>query len=396
MIVCVRLPRFELVIAAGGPQALAGRPLALAPDAGREPRLGEVSGAAEAFGVRSGMLMGEGLARCPELILIPPDPLAVAEAWEGVLRALESIGASVELAQPGLAYFDADGLRGLHGGEQGVITAARQALDRPARLGAGPTRMCALAAALRARARRAAVVSGADAASARRYLAPLPVTLLRYRRETAPLVESLLRLGLNTLGELATLSRAAMTDRFGETGRLAHRLAQGEDSPLRPRRVQDCLQESLELPESASGPLLEQALGVLVDRLLARPERLGRTLRAAVLAARLASGGTWRERVVFREALSDPRRMRLALTPRLALLPAPADCLALSADSFGPPSSDQRALLDEARVMRRRRLQEAVRQVRTVAGPYGALRALCIDPDSRVPERRVMLTPFEG
>ena len=39
---------------------------------------------------------------------------------------------------------------------------------------------------------------------------------------------------------------------------------------------------------------------------------------------------------------------------------------------------------------------QAVRQVRTVAGPYGALRALCVDPDSRVPERRVMLAPFEA
>ena len=31
MVVCVYLPRFELVVAAGGPDALAGRALALAP-----------------------------------------------------------------------------------------------------------------------------------------------------------------------------------------------------------------------------------------------------------------------------------------------------------------------------------------------------------------------------
>ncbi len=31
------------------------------------------------------------------------------------MRALESIGAAVEPARPGLAYFEADGLRGLHG-----------------------------------------------------------------------------------------------------------------------------------------------------------------------------------------------------------------------------------------------------------------------------------------
>ena len=114
------------------------------------------------------------------------------------------------------------------------------------------------------------------------------------------------------------------------------------------------------------------------------------------LAARLTEGGTWREQVVFREALADPRRMRLAIAPRLQLLPGPADTLRLRVERLGPPGGDQKALLQEAREARMARVREAVRQVRTVAGPYGALRALCVDPDSRVPERRVMLAPFEA
>jgi protein ImuB len=416
MVVCVRLPRFELVIAAGGPAALAQRPLALAPEAGRGAgggQVSEVSGAAEAFGVHPGMMVGEALARCPRLGLVPPDPLGVADAWEGVARALEGIGAALELDRPGLAYFEADGLCGLHGGEQGVIAAARQALDRPARLGAGPTRFCALAASLRARARRPVVIGAGDAPA--RYLAPLPVGVLRHRAETEALVAPLERLGVHTLGELGELPRAAMADRFGEPGLMARRLARGGDTLLRPRGVQDRLEETLELPEAASGPMLERALELLVDRLLVRPERRGHTLRSVVLAARLVEGGTWRERVVFREALSDPRRMRLAIGPRLALLPAPAQSLRLGVERLGPPGGEQRALLEggaagrkagepgpspsqsyEAREARLSRVREAVRQVRAVAGPYGALRALCVDPDSRVPERRVMLTPFEA
>lgn len=392
MIVCVRLPRFELVIAAGGPQALARQPLALAPEAGREPRVGEVSGAAEAVGVHPGMPIGEALARCPKLGLVPPDPLGVADAWETAARALEGIGAALELDRPGLAYFDAAGLRGLHGGEEGVVAAARQALDRPARVGAGPTRFCALAASLRARARRPVLVDRA----AVRYLAPLPVGVLRYRTETEALVAPLERLGVRTLGELGQLPRAAVADRFGESGLLAWLLARGGDTPLRARRVPDRLEESLELPEAVSGPMLERALDLLVDRLLARPERRGHTLRAVTLAARLVEGGTWREQVIFREALSDPRRMRLAIGPRLALLPAPAATLRLGVERLGPPGGDQKALFEEAREARLARVREAVRQVRAVAGPYGALRALCVDPDSRVPERRVMLTPFEA
>jgi protein ImuB len=364
--------------------------------------VGEVSGAAEAFGVSAGMLLGEALARCPELVLLPADPLGVADAWERTACALESIGASVELPRPGLAYFEADGLRALHGGDdERVIAAARRALGRSARVGAGPTRFCALAAALEVRSRRAVVagetglvMTRTSAQAARRQLAAQPLSLLDFRWETEALVEPLDRLGVRTLGELVALGRDAMADRFGEPGALAHRLASGEDAPLRPRRVEDRLEESLELGESSSGLALERVLGVLVDRLLARPERRGRTLRAVMLSARLVEGGTWREQVVFRQALSDARRICLALSLRLALLPAPADALRLSVERFGHPDGEQRTLLEQSRTVRLMRLRDAVAQIRAVAGPAAALRAVCVDPDSRVPERRVVLTPY--
>ena len=155
MIVCVQLPRFPLAVAAGGREALAAGPVALAPEPGREPVIGEVSAAAEAQGVRPGLRLGEALARCPTLRLVPPDPAGVADAWEVVLARLESIGAAVEPGPPGVAWFAADGLRRLHGGDlDGVLAATRKALGARARIGAAPSRFAALAAARRARARR--------------------------------------------------------------------------------------------------------------------------------------------------------------------------------------------------------------------------------------------------
>jgi protein ImuB len=198
---------------------------------------------------------------------------------------------------------------------------------------------------------------------------------------------------VRTLGELTKLGRAELADRFGTAGVLAHRLALGEDEPLRPRRLEEQLQETLGVGDASSGLALRRVLGVLVDRLLARPERRGRTLRAAILSARLDTGGGWRERVVFRQALCDPERIRLALSVRLQLLPAPASALRLTVARFGPPASEQGALLDQARAARAMRLREAIAQVRAVAGRDAALRAVCVDPDSRVPERRVVLTP---
>jgi protein ImuB len=339
------------------------------------------------------MALGEALARCPTLELLRADPIAVVAAWERTLGTLERIGAGVEAARPGLACFSLDGLRGLYGGgDELVLVAARRALDRPARLAAAPTRFCALAAALAARPRRTLIIRE----SARAHLAPMPVALLRSREQTAPLVGSLERLGIATLGELAAFPRASLADRFGAAGIEAHRLACGEDDPPSPRRVETPLRESLELPEATGGPALERALTLLIDRLLARPERRGRTLRAATLAARLVDGGSWRNSVTFREALTQPERMRLALLPRLQALPSPASLLTLSAELFGPPAGEQRALLDQAGEDRRARLREAIQQMRSAAGANAALRIHCLELDSRVPERRVMLTPFES
>jgi protein ImuB len=397
IVVCALLPRFELTVAAGDRAELLRVPAALAPEPGAQQKLGEVSPAAGAFGIHPGMRLGEALARCPRLMLVPPDPAGVADLWERLLGRLESIGAAVEPGRPGAACFDARGLLGLYGGQLGeLIRAARRALGMPARFGVAPTRFAAAAAATSARVRRPVIVGGGER-QAREFLAPMPVTLLRGREPLEALPEALERLGVGTLGELAALPTAAVADRFGSAGRLAHRLACGGDTRLVPRSPSEHVRESLELPEAASGPQLERALGLLIDRLLARPERRGRTLRAAVLSAVLVErGGTWRELVPFREALSDPVRMRLALTPRLALMPAPAQALRLTVERFGPVASDQRGLLDDPVAARTARLREAIRQTRTAAGPDAALRILAVDPGSRFPERRAVLTPYEG
>jgi protein ImuB len=412
LITCVLLPRFELVVAAGGRTELLGVPAAIAPEPGSQ-QIGAVSATAEGFGVNSGMRLGEALARCQRLTLIPPDPAGVEERWEQMLIALESIGAAVEPLRPGVACFEARGLLRLHAGAAGrgpvgsalanqeieaVLSAARRALGAPARFGVAPTRFAALAAATRARARQPLLLAG-DARQARDFLAPMPVVLLRDVAgdgELAALPEALERLGIGTLGELAALPRAAVADRFGRSGLHAQKLALGGDLPLRPREAGEVVRETLELPESSSGQQLERALGLLIDRLLARRERRGRTLRVVVLSAVLVErGGTWRQRMTFRESLSDPLRMRLALTPRLQLLPAPAQTLGLAVERFGSPTIDQQALLEEPARARAARLREAIRQVRAGAGPDAALRVLHIDPRSRFPERRSVLTPFE-
>jgi protein ImuB len=420
MVICVLYPRFELLAALGDRRALLSEPAALAPEAGREQVVGEVSAPAEAFGVVRGMRLGEAMSRCPALRLVPPDPEGVRSLWNAVLDRLEGIGAELESDRAGAAFFVAGGLEGIHGGDlAGVLAAARRALGAGARFGAAPSRFAAHAAALQARPRRrgpgagpaggrgagpaAARRAGAarslnavvvEPQSARDFLAPLPVGLLRTRPELQALPEVLERLGIRTLGELAALPSRAVAERFGHPGLLALDLSRGRDTPLEPRRPSEPLVERLDLPEAASGQQLERALELLIARVLARRERRGRSLRALAVSARFVAGGTWRTAVTLRHASADPARIRLALAQKLVELPAPSESLALEVEAFGPPAHDQGRLLDEAASVRRARLGEAVRQARQAAGADAALRVLDVDPDSRIPERRAVLAPF--
>ncbi len=403
MIVCTLIPRLALVAALGERRReMLGRSVALAPEPGGPQVVGEVSGAAEAFGVRAGMRVAEALARCPSLVLAPPDPARAEATWERALRRLEAIGAAVEPGRPGEAFFATEPLRGVWGDAEAVLARARRALDHQVRLAAGPSRLVAYAAARRARARRSPPIVAERAAH--RFLAGLEVGILRDALawpaglerdwERLNLPETLERLGVRTLGELAALPAAAVADRFAEPGLRALRIARGADVPLRPRQPHEDLVERLELPEAASGPQLERALELLVDRLLAHPARRGRTMRRLALEARLAGGGGWRTSVTLRSASAYAERLRLALTPKLAELPGPAATLGVRIMELGPEAIDQRPLARSSEEHRRAQLGEAVRQARAAAGRDAVLQVIEVDPSSRVPERRVILTPF--
>ena len=397
VIACALIPRFTLLAVVEGPRELLLRPMALAPEPGGPQVVGDASGPAEAFGVHAGMRLGEALARCPDLALVPPDPERAEAAWEDALGRLEGIGAAVEPGRPGEAFFEVGGLRGLYGTVERALRRARDAIGPPVRLGAGQTRLVAYAAAQRSRPRKAPVV--VPAAMTRSLLAPLPVSLLRERLDDewgrVDLPDKLERLGVESLGQLAALPDAAIADRFGRLGLVALRMARGSEDPLRPRRAPEGLVEGIDLGEAISGPQLERVVALLVDRLLANPARRGRSLRRVRLAARLAGGGGWRDEAALRRASADHERLLLALQAKLGAIPRPVVSLMLRVLEMGPAAGDQATIDSRAAESRRRRLAEAVRQARAAAGKDAVLRVIDADVESRVPERRSLLTPYQ-
>jgi protein ImuB len=389
ILICALVPRFALRVAMGG--ALGDAPAALAPEAGGQPQVGEVNAAAAAFGVRPGMRAGEAIARCPGIRLVTADPGAVADAAESMLAGLEAIGAAVEPIEPGRALFRADGMLRMHGGIGGLLAAAQRCLPAGGRIGAGPGRFTAQAAAIKARPGRPRVVDEDGAAA---FVGRMAIGRLGLDPAMADELEAL---GIRTAGALAALPLPAVADRFGPGGIAGWQLARGADeSYVAPRMPPEPLRDRLDFPEPIGDEAtLQQAVTLLVERLLAAPRRAGRPVRTLTLSAALAAGGSWRRPVRLRDATSEPRRLRDALFPHIAELPGAVDRLTLELVELGDPGGRQQLLMRPAREVRRERASEATAQVRAAMGDGHLLRVVEVAPWSRLPEARELLVPYE-
>jgi len=390
MIACVLIPGFELRAALRSQPSVALRAAALSPEPGTEPLLGPVTAAAEAAGVRPGMRMGEALATCPELVLVERDPAAVEQAWEAILRALEDAGFSVDSAEPGYAYFETRGVERLYGGLDPALRRALAAVGAAwdARIGAADRRFAALAAASVARAGQVLVVSDEQT---QEFLAPLPLTLLPLERERYQELEAL---GVRSLGQLAGLPGAAVAERLGPDGRRAWSLARGGPAArVRGRRPPAEIVEALEFPEAVGNELtLRRAFGALLDTIMARPERHQRFVRKVAVSARLVGGGSWRRTATLRDPSADRDRIRAALAPKLAELPAPV--LELRLELVALTESDGAQLeLVAAGAEDRARLSDGLRQVRASTGSGSVCTVVEVAPWSRIPETRALFVP---
>jgi protein ImuB len=337
------------------------------------------------------MRLGEALSTCPTLVVVERDPAAVEEEWEQLLRRVEDAGLAVEPTAPGCAFFRTDGLERLAGGLQEVLRRALEAAgpEWQPRVGAATRRFAALAAASVAPPGRALVV---DDGETDLFLEPLPLDLLPLTIERR---RELSELGIRRLGELAGLTRAAVADRLGPDGAEAWRLVHGEDGErVEPRRPTEEIAETLTFPEAIGNAVsLEQALAALLDRLLAWPERGGRAPRQLTLSARLVGGGSWRRSLTLREPSAQSARLRVALAPKLAELPAPALELRLALGALTESAGTQEELVRPRGSRLRELLKEGLRQARAAAGIDAVCTVVEVAPWSRIPEARAILVP---
>jgi protein ImuB len=391
MLACLLVPGFELRAALRTRPRLATQPAALAPGAGEEQLLGPVTVVAEAEGVKPGMRLGEALATCPGLILVERDPAAVEREWEEALRRLEDAGFAVDPVEHGVVVFETKGVERLYGGVRPALERALAAVGSTwdPRIGAAGRRFTALAAASVARPGQIVIVQEKEEQA---FLEPLPLSLLPMTPERYAELEGL---GLRRLGELAQLPGSAVAERLGVDGRRAWRLAHGgRKARVRGRRPASELAETLVFPDAIGNELtLRRALGSLLERLIARPERAGRPFRKLALSARLVDGGSWRRALTLRDATAELGRLRVALGPKLQELPAPVLELRLEAVQLAEHTGLQLALVEPAGEEANARLREGLKQVRASTGSGSVCAVVEVAPWSRIPEARALVVP---
>ncbi len=391
MIACLSISSFALRVALRTRRDLSGLPVALAPATNSPEVIEAFTRVAEESRLRVGMRLSEALATCPELVLLEQDPAAVADVWETILRQLEEAGFEVEPIEHGCVLFDTIPVEPLAGGLEQALERAMAAVDsrwQPS-LGVAARRFAAIAAANVTVPGRILVVDDAETAL---FLEPLPLHLLPLSQKRR---EEFAALGVQRLGELASLPRASVSDRFGNDVDEAWLCARSEDrARVVPRLPPVDLVESIEFPDPvANSSTLEHSLARLIDLLLARPDRKGRALRKVALSARLVSGGSWRRTLTLREPSADPAALRVALVPRLSELPAPALDLKVKIDELTEWQGIQEELLSARGKRLQEKLREGLRQVRTSVGRYAVCTVVEIAPWSRIPENRAILVP---
>ncbi len=411
MVIAVVIPRFPLLVALLAAKIPRDRPVALGPQPGDPQVIGLCTGAAQKQGVIPGIRVGEALSRCPELQLAPPDPEGVSKANDKLLERMEAMGAAVEPIEVGVACFESRGLERLHGGLDRLLRRLPAALPVGAggRIGVAPSRFPALQAGREATTRTPLVLQKREVAH---FLSPLPVGRLASALGRdgdsdvdstpddpldAKTVTMLENLGIRTLGQMAMLPQQAVLDRLGFAGARAWRLARGEDDRrLRPRTPPDPIESSVSFPEPVGAlPALQSAAKMLIYQITAIANARGRAIRRVGFRAQLTDNASWSRSLTLREPSTDPERISTAALPNLETIAAPVMELTVRADASTVASGRQISIHENGPSERRRRTGEALRHVQAAHGDEALLRAIEVEPHTRLPERRWVLAPFD-
>ena len=395
-VACVWLPHFPIAIERQNRPAVNRQAVIIGETTEQRGAVLDCSAEAEGQGVRIGMPLRQALGLCPSASFLPPDLPRYGDAFDQILRALETMSPLVDPASLGCAFIGLDGLNGHYREEMALgdalAQAVRQASGLMPSIGLAEGKFTArVAATVSAPGEVCLVPKGQE----KKFLAPIDVSLLPCSRDTLRHLELF---GLRTMGDLASLPMGAVHAQFGREGRRIWELAQGIDrEPLRPLRREESIREHLTFyAPLVSREALVAASRELLTRLLGQPAMRGRAARRMTLRALLSDGRSWERTIVFREATADREQMLCVLKSAIEAAPltAPIEELSIELSGFAGETGKQEGFFSGDR-RRQPQVAEAVHQLKARYGRSPVAQAVEVEPWSRIPERRHALIDYD-
>jgi DNA polymerase-4 len=281
------------------------RPIAVAPPGAERGVVLALSDEARLAGITRGMPVRLAQKRCPDLILLPPNPRLYARASRALHEILRLYAPVIEPRGYGHAFLDLTGTRRLFGPAVDVAARVqrevRERIRLPVAVGVAVNKLVSQAA-IRVGSEEVGRRSGAEpwevrAGDERGFLAPVSVELWpevphRIRRRLDDYQ-------LDLIGEVAAIPESALCAVFGGAGRTLQARACGIDPRpvLPPERLAEFRLVHTLVTDTND-------LGTLHALLRALSERLGQRLRRGGLAAgRLRVDATYADHTAVARAL---------------------------------------------------------------------------------------------
>lgn len=335
--------------------------------------------------VQRGMPVDVALSRHSDALLTQADTPLYLSVFEELVSRIEQLIPAVEVASPGFAYVDLNGLDRLYGTSDLIVRRlAEVAGNFDLRIGIGENKWQAILASTVSKSRSAARITGDPA----NFVGKFPVDSLP---APYPMIHQLHSFGLHRLSDVAAIPQGSVEAQFGLDGRVIWQLANGiHNYPLLPRKVADSVIEFFEFPDiTASMLAVISGVESLLGRAFNRPQMQGRYARKVRLQAQVFQKPPWSIDIAFKEPVGSKNRALFSIKSKLAEteFPGALEDIRLTLTDLSGESWKQESMWKE--VQREDNLQQAMSQLAVRIGtepPIYQVREL--EPWSRIPERR--------
>ena len=323
--------------------------------------------------------------------VIQTDDNLYRREWNSILDRLTQKSPLVEDAGFGMAYIGLDDIEPINRGGAQFIANIEKVIpyDFPAYIGIAESKFVSYIAAISSDNRGVFIAPSSPG----EFLSKFSVDLLPVK---SSIRTTLHRFGLHKLGDVSKIPSAVMEAQLSSDGRKIWNLANGKDTTI---LINRSYEEVIEDGITFSDPVNDiqsviVAADLTLDKAFLNPFLRGRSVRWIGLEANIYRQSSWSVRCTFKDPIGSSRLARTRVHDLIyrANIPGPVESFSVFLSGLTKETSRQASFIPEVR--KKEQIEDTVRQLDTVLNeetPIFYVRE--IEPWSRIPERRQILTP---